>query len=74
MRLWFIENFGNCLVIGILAVLCFLAIHYIYKTKKEGKCIGCSESTCSNCMNGRNIVAEARKAYNEDQKKSQSST
>lgn len=72
MRQWIIENFGNCLVIGILGILCFLAIRFIYKTKKEGKCIGCSEGSCSSCANGRNIIAEARKAYNEDKKKAQS--
>lgn len=72
MRQWIVENYGNCLVIGILAFLCFLAVHSIYKAKKEGKCVGCSESSCTGCSGGRNIVAEARKAYNEDKKKAQS--
>lgn len=72
MRQWMMENYGNCLVIGILVCLCFSAIRYIVKTKKAGKCVGCSEGSCSSCSGGRNIVAEARKAYNEDKRKAQS--
>lgn len=72
MRQWILNNYGNCLVLTVLVLLCVAAIRSLWLDKKSGKCAGCSVSSCSSCSGGRNIVAEARKAYNEDKKKAQS--
>lgn len=72
MRQGITENMGNCLVVGILIYLCWMAIRSIWRSRKNGLCVGCSKGSCSSCTSGRNIVAEARKAYNEDRKRAQS--
>ena len=46
-------NIFDYILIGITAVCLVLALVYILKEKKKGRCIGCSH--CNSCQSCKNI-------------------
>lgn len=38
----------DCIILGIVLTAVIIAVRYMYKKKKSGKCIGCS-GDCSHC-------------------------
>lgn len=44
-------NTVDIIIICIIAVLVILAVSYMVKRKKSGKCVGCS-GDCSKCSGG----------------------
>lgn len=61
---------GNVIIVLILVAVVALDIRYIVRTKKSGKCLGCSESGCS-CKDGKGTCQTAQKfkKYHEEQAK-----
>lgn len=51
-------NEVSWIILGILILLAFLAVRYIVKTKKSGKCVGCSGCAKGKCCCGQDMESE----------------
>ena len=45
-------NFPSFLIAAVIAVLIILALVYVIRQKKAGKCIGCEGCGCAHCHSG----------------------
>ena len=43
---------GDFIVVGVIAVAAFFAARYVWKSRREGKCVGCKGCSggCSHCQ------------------------
>ncbi len=55
----------SIIIVLVIAALVVLDIRYIFKKKKQGGCIGCSESGCgcgsANCPNAKKFEESHKK-------------